>query len=602
MKKYHQSLPGRLLAAGLMLVLSLAGISACSNSASTAADSGELVVSLTDAEGDFLSYTVDVTSLKLIKQNGAEVETLPMRTTLDFARYVDVSEFLTAATVPSGKYVGAKITLDYSNASITVQDSNGNPITGHPVDSNGDPVQQLTVDLSLNGDSEFVIAPGIPAHFTLDFDLDASNAVTISGADATVVVSPVMVADTILKDPKPHRLRGVLGHVDSDAFRVVMRPFRHRLNRFGSLKVYVDQDTSYEINGEMVASDAGLDQLAQLPAASAVVVKGQLDYDARKFIAAEVYAGSSVPWGNKDIVTGNVISRSGDTLTVRGASVVRADGSFLFNDNMTVNLDSTTTVVKQADASNSYTKDDISVGQRVTVLGHLQPGSATRFDATHIRMLFTDLGATVVNVSPLTLDLQGIDRRRVTLFDFSGTGVDAASDADPMNYDIDSGSLSLANLAIGDPVKVRGFPRPFGQAPEDFTARTIVDVSNLPAHIAVGFGDGSTLAVTSLTEAGLQLNLAVAGDLHTLLRAGIATDLTSLVSMPLIAPRNDGSGLFVVARGSAVRVYSDYAGFQAYLASQLDGTTGVMGVSALGRYNPAGNSLTARKICVRLTD
>jgi len=601
MQHFNQSPLGRWLGLWLMLAITLAGISACSSTNDTA-DSGEVVVSLTDAEGDFLSYTVDVVSLKLIKQNGAKIETLPMTTTLDFAQYVDVTEFLTAATVPSGKYVGAQIVLDYSNASITVQDANGNPVTGHPVDANGDPIQQLTVDLSLNGGSEFVIAPGVPAHFTLDFDLDASNAVTINGSDATVVVSPVLVADTILQDPKPHRLRGVLGKVDDDSFRVVMRPFRHRLNRFGSLDVQVNQDTSYEINGDMYAGDAGLAKLAELPVASAVVVKGQLDYTARQYTAIEVYAGSSVPWGDKDIVTGNVISRSGDTLTVRGASVVRADGSFLFNDNMSVNLSAATTVVKQADVTGSYTKDDISVGQRVTILGHLQASSGNRFDASHVRMLFTNLGATVVSVSPLALDLQGIDRRRVSLFNFGGTGSDAASDADPTSYDIDSGSLSLSALQIGDPVKVRGFVRPFGQAPDDFSARTIADVSDLPAHIAVGYGDGSTLAVTSLSVDGLQLNLAVAGDVHALYRAGIATDLTSLLSMPLIAPNNDGSGLFVIAQGNAIRVYSDYSSFQTTLSGMLDVSTGVIGVHALGHFDTASNTLTARKINIRLTE
>ena len=54
---------------------------------------GDLVISLTDAEGDFTTYTVDVTSITLTKQNGAEVSTLPLSTTVDFAQYTEMTEF-----------------------------------------------------------------------------------------------------------------------------------------------------------------------------------------------------------------------------------------------------------------------------------------------------------------------------------------------------------------------------------------------------------------------------------------------------------------------------------------------------------------------------
>jgi hypothetical protein len=55
-----------------------------------------VVIALTDAEGDFASYTVDVLSLTLTTANGAVVETLPLSTRVDFARYTDLTEFLSA--------------------------------------------------------------------------------------------------------------------------------------------------------------------------------------------------------------------------------------------------------------------------------------------------------------------------------------------------------------------------------------------------------------------------------------------------------------------------------------------------------------------------
>ncbi len=574
------------------------------NSSSSAEGDGELVISLTDAEGDFLSYTVDVTSLKMIKQNGAEVETLPLTTTLDFAQYVEVTEFLTAATVPSGKYTGAQITLDYSNASITVQDTNGDALAANAVDANGNPVTQLTVDIALNGGSEFVIVPGVPAHITLDFDLDASNVVTVNGNTATVVVSPVLVADTILEEPKPHRLRGVLGRVNEaeKTFNVMMRPFRHRLHRFGSLKAHVSDSTSFEVDGQMYMGDAGLVKLADLPPAAAVVVLGILDYNQRQFNALEVYAGSSVPWGDKDIVSGNVISRTGDTLTIRGATIIRTNGSFAFNDNVTVNLSANTSVVKQADATNTYSKDDISVGQNVTILGRLSSATNLDINADHVRMHYTRLTGTVVSVSPLAVDLQGIDRRRIALFDFAGTGIDSANDADANNYEVDSGTLGLANLQNGDPVKIRGFVRSFGQAPEDFTAQTIIDVGSVRAHLAVAYGEGSVNAISSISDVGIQLDLTDAGNLHHMFRAGVATDLQGLVSMPLIAPRDNDKGLFVIARGVSLRVYSTYTEFQQALVTILDGATGVISVHTHGVYDGNENKLIARNINVRLAE
>ena len=85
---------------------------------SCTSDCGTVYIGLTDADGDFLSYTVDVVSLKLKRANGAMVETLPATTRIDFAQYVDLTEFFTAATIPNGAYVAATLRLDFTNAEI----------------------------------------------------------------------------------------------------------------------------------------------------------------------------------------------------------------------------------------------------------------------------------------------------------------------------------------------------------------------------------------------------------------------------------------------------------------------------------------------------
>ena len=55
----------------------------------------------------------------------------------------------------------------------------------------------------------------------------------------------------------------------------------------------------------------------------------------------------------------------------------------------------------------------------------------------------------------------------------SGTGTDTANDADPDNYEIDTATLEVADIPMESLVGVRGFVRPFGQAPKDFDAITV---------------------------------------------------------------------------------------------------------------------------------
>ena len=87
----------------IVLLILLFGIvpSGCSNSRSDEfgiiTNNGELVIGLTDAESNFVAYDVDVVSLTLTKQNGEVVNTLPVVTRVDFAQYVEMTEFLTAA-------------------------------------------------------------------------------------------------------------------------------------------------------------------------------------------------------------------------------------------------------------------------------------------------------------------------------------------------------------------------------------------------------------------------------------------------------------------------------------------------------------------------
>ena len=56
------------------------------------------MVGLTDPDGDFLSYSVDVVSLSLRKADGTLVQAPPTHQCVDFAGLVDLTELVTAAS------------------------------------------------------------------------------------------------------------------------------------------------------------------------------------------------------------------------------------------------------------------------------------------------------------------------------------------------------------------------------------------------------------------------------------------------------------------------------------------------------------------------
>jgi hypothetical protein len=609
------------LFSALFLIVSSMYLGGCSggseDSGTSGGDTGEVVIGLTDAQGDFLTYTVHVLSLTLTKKNGAVVDTLPLETRVDFAQYTEMTEFLTAATVPSGVYVKAVMTLDYRDADIQVEDVNGSGVQVETIlDEDGNELSILEVAVHLEDRNQLLIAPGIPAHLTLDFDLKASNWVEFDNGVPTVTVEPVLLADVNPEDPKIHRLRGPLKDVDvnNGSFEVFIRPFIHVISGgnspFGVLEVVTDAETVYEINGENYQGIDGLTALDEQQVLTAVIVMGDLNIKQRRFEATQVYAGSSVPGGTLDVVSGNVISRSDDELTVKGATLIRGDGSVIFNDEIVVLLGENTTVSRQL-SMDSFEIDDISVGQRITVFGKLNEDE-TRLNANfddedghgHVRMHLTTLkgDAVATEEGALFIDLKAINGRRVGQFDFTGTGSDPDNDADPQNYDIDTGALDLNGMAAGAPVKVRGFVTPFGHMPEeaDFSATTVVNVSAVKGLMFVSWLPASTAAIEDLSKDGFTMNLAGVGFFHHVKRAGVLTDLTDLAQNPVIEPDDDGEGLFSIVQDGSSQLFFEFDGFSEELAQRLAENTAVKRITATGTFDDATANMTTNWVMVKL--
>jgi hypothetical protein len=183
-----------------------------------------------------------------------------------------------------------------------------------------------------------------------------------------------------------------------------------------------------------------------------------------------VFAGTSVPGAGVDTVMGEVISRAGDILTVRGANVIRdVDGAHFARGNAKVTIGPDTKVVKGGTIAGDVGRTrgplrgpvDRSVRDGYAAVSSSMSGDWT-LDATagRVRMHPTPIYGFVKSASTdaLTLQLDSIAGRKVSAFDFAGTGTSTAMDADPANYEVAASGLDLSGLSTGEPTKLIGFP------------------------------------------------------------------------------------------------------------------------------------------------
>jgi len=277
-----------------------------------------------------------------------------------------------------------------------------------------------------------------------------------------------------------------------------------------------------------------------------------------------------------------------------------------------------TKVFKDGDRLADPGIDAISIGQRVTIRGSgpdAMPAVTDAnspqilFDATAgaVRMHVTQLSGTVNTVMPGQVDiaLQAIDRRRAGIFDFSGTGVSPDLDADPGNYEIATGNLTLTEFSAGKPIAVRGFPETFGVAPPDFSGRTVIDFTEVRSALGIGWGaDGTTAPFLRMGADGLVLdNQNPAIDVRHYIRQGtVLIDLTALESGTTIVPPESGRTLYVIKTSDSLRQYSDFAEFADDLLASLDGVTSTRSMFARGQYDAGSNVFTAFKLGVYLLE
>ena len=587
---------------------------------------GGSMVTMTDAAGDFLSYIVTLTSLQLQTASGASVETLPAPTPVDFTKLVNLTEVLSAGQIPAADYVSAQLTLNFANAQITAADAMGNPVTLSPVDAKGNALTgTLTVTVQLDNTNRLIITPGNTGRLAFDFNLAASNMVSLTAM--TVQVAPTLVATVVPSDTKQVRVRGQLASVNAaqNDFVLNVQPFAVQTTTAGQVTAQVAATTTYQINGTAFVGMAGLTALAALPANTMIAAFGSLQTGTMPtFTATNILAGTSLESASKDHLSGTVIARSANALTVRSATWTKPDGWFGFERmDATVNVGANTSVTEEGQMG-AFTAANISVGQHIDAFGMATQGAngAVTLDATagQVQLDITPLWGTVTTMATgsLTLNLQSLDGLQPSVFTFTGTGTNTAADAVATAYVVNTGALSQTGLVANAPARAFGFVTPFGMAPPDFAAESLESFAAVTADLVVSWGHaGSATAFTGLTatSTSLQLNLANVGNLHFIQIGPELVDLTKVTLAPSIVPDTTSMDVvFTIGHAGKLKTenFNTFAAFVTQLTTELAATSTttmtmttaptVDVIAAAGQYDSATNALTARRLAVLLSN
>ena len=234
------------------------------------------------------------------------------------------------------------------------------------------------------------------------------------------------------------------------------------------------------------------------------------------------------------------------------------------------------------------------------------PDIALILDATEgrARMLVTQLTGTVNRALPgqIEMDLRAIDRLSINMFNFAGTGMSTAFDADPAAYEVATSTLALDALEILRPVRVLGFVTPFGEAPPDFVGRTVIGPRDLPAVLGVGWGvNGTAAPFSSMGPQNLVIDLdnEDIGTRHHMLIGQELVDLYDLPGSPGIV-ESGPPRVYGIWEPGHIELFKDFADFVDELGLRLSNTDRARSLSAYGRYGTAENSLTAKKIVVHM--
>ena len=602
----------------------------------------------TDDAGQFTSYLVTIDSVVMVGALNGDVGAIEVPETVDFTKLTNLSELWATASLPVDTYSQAIITLDYTSAQISVL-VNGAPVKVNVVDPTGAAVTTVAVTVNLDPQGGLVLQPTFATSNALrlafNFDMTASNKVDMTTSPPTVTVEPYMSVATTAADSKLIRVRGPLinSSTSLSTYTVVVRPFFDEVNSLGIDTIFNDANTIYTYGGLTYVGAPGITALSQASAGSTITAAfctfeptptPQAGVIAGIFHSVYVVAGSTLEDFFTEGLEGDVIARSGNTLTVRGgtldanaAEVIQyedLDSQVLLGPATQVTADGVSTF-------GTLNSNSIAVGQHITARGLYSVNAAgvTVLDSTgssvdtgSVRLQSTELFGTLNSTASgsLQLNVQNIENYPVSVYNFAGNGVSAAQDPVAANFTVNTGALTLPAAAPGDPLWIDGYVAPFGTAPPAFTAFSVNAEPAVPATLAVVWtGTGTAAPFATLTPTGLTIDLTNAAFGSGQLRIGAdAINLTTLSATPNIVPAvavpaaTTGLPLFNprfsvgaaanpdVATNTPIMSFITFAAFVTQLNTTFATPTPATQFVARGMYDNTSNTFTASSIDVVL--
>jgi len=624
---------GRALMAAMLMALAACGGTAVVTMTSTA------------SSDNFLAYRVALVSVQLQSSGGGSgLTVLPASTTVDFATLTNLSEVLGATPISKGNYTSALITLDYSAAQIVYDDGSVDGVPLTPVDANGKAMGQVALTVRLDPSGSFSISAKGTSQLSLDFNLAASNVVDLT--HNTVTVTPLIAGSAMPIDSKQVRIRGALASVSNSGatdttsavtglFTTNVMPFNSITKGTGQLAIVPSDSTDYEINGSVSVGSTGLGQLGALNTGALTVAYGTLlaadqavttttdgvtsttssgGSSAVTFSATQILAGSSVQGSGLDRVSGVVLARSGNTLSIEDGTVIANDGTVSFIAGTATVFMGANTLITALGANGTAINSlqQVSVGSVIDAFGVItsQASASAVLDASAGRVRLDPVTASGVVVASyavtsssttgLGLNLAFLGGRAIKPFDFTDSGVGINP------YVVDTPNLDLTNSSGGVPVIATGMTGSFGVAPLDFSATSLLDPTTIDALLVVDWGAGTASPFTTYNSSAITLDAhnSSIGTRHEIQIGAQLINIPSLTTDPLISPNATSNTVFSIGHStqSATENFNTYTAFITQLQAELTGTTLATGMTAVGQYTTTSYSLIATSITVFLNN
>ena len=559
----------------------------------------------------YASYVVTIDSITLTRSDNTIYTAVATPEVVDLTQIHNIAELWSSGAIPNGTYIAATITLDYSSAVIALRIGDGSVSCTPGVPSGctildaSSKLTPTTYAITVNFDplNEPAITPTYAstsaALMAVDIDLPGSGYVDYSTTLPTIYLRPYLTIGHQASDTKLIRVRGPLANssVNVDTYTVYIRPFYDEANNIGQLTLFSQPTTVYTLNGQSYIGNSGLNALSVLSAGSTMTAgftTFQPDYNplngayAGRFNLQYVVAGSTLEDNYTNGISGDVIARNGDTLTLRGSTIIfTTDDTFAYQtDDCLVLLGAGTIVTADNNPLlKNLTPSSIAVGDHITARGNYVAtstgqscgfslfGQTVELDSTgttatntgSVRLQQAETFGTLVSsaTGSLVTDLTSIDYWPVAAYNFAGNGTTTPV---PTAFSVNTEGLALpTGTAPGDPIWLSGYAPPFGAAPPDYLTFALNNELSVqtaggslgsgagttpgsgacgvgsevcdPAVLQVSWPAGSTTPFTSLTDQSFTIDLADPKLATAIIQIGSESILmSSLPSSPAVVP------------------------------------------------------------------